>query len=306
MTIIYDFIAYSGRLSQNRWTLGMQAIQGEVPLDVVLPNLQTATDAEDEDIIGVLTKEGISRESSDVMELYRYLRQLSPKTNQTFGYNEVVIRNIHTRLSSLQVDQELRVQITFTERKENYIPSSYNFKLLGTREISPIVSQESEAVIEPEHETDAIVDIDTPEAIITEISKQEEGKTIPKDFPPTDTEIPVYKSTNTLEKLITFSRSLQAEMKEMTQKISVMTEKIQSLEEERSHYRELENLLQDIVDRLNFMENYEKRIEILENDRYTLKTIQETLAKYLKTTHRQSHLLLKKINGESDDPDLDL
>ncbi len=302
MTITYDFIAYSGRLSENSWTLGMRAIQGEVPLDVVLPNLHSATNAEDEDIIGVLTKEGISRESSDVMELYRYLRQLSTKTNQAFGYNEVVIRNIHARLNSLKVDQELRVQITYTERKENYLPSTYNIKLLGTHEISPIDTQEFDTEIDPE---DEIVDIDTPEETDTDTHEQNGEKTIPKDFPPMDAEIPVYKSTNTLEKLIAFSRSLQSELKEATQKIETMAERIQSLEEQRTHYRELENLLQDIVDRLNFMENYEKRIEILENDRYTLKTIQDVLTNYLKTTHRQSHLLLKEIDGDSDDPDME-
>ena len=303
MTITYDFIAYSGRLSENSWTLGMRAIQGEVPLDVVLPNLHTATNAEDEDIIGVLTKEGISRESSDVMELYRYLRQLSTKTNQAFGYNEVVIRNIHTRLNSLKVDQELRVQITYTERKENYLPSTYNIKLLGTHEISPVDTQEFETEIEPEDETNEIVDIDTSEETDTDTPEQNGEKTIPKDFPPIESEIPVYKSTNTLEKLIAFSRSLQSELKETKQKLDAMTERMQSLEEQRTHYRELENLLQDIVDRLNFMENYEKRIEILENDRYTLKTIQDVLTNYLKTTHRQSHLLLKEIDEESDDPE---
>ena len=305
MTITYDFIAYSGRLSENSWTLGMRAIQGEVPLDVVLPNLHSATNDEDEDIIGVLTKEGISRESSDVMELYRYLRQLSTKTNQAFGYNEVVIRNIHARLNSLKVDQELRVQITYTERKENYLPSTYNIKLLGTHEISPIDTQELETEIAPEDETNEIGDIDTTEEIGAETPKQNGDETIPKDFPPMDSEIPVYKSTNTLEKLITFTRSLQSELKEATQKLETMAERIQSLEEQRTHYRELENLLQDIVDRLNFMENYEKRIEILENDRYTLKTIQDVLTNYLKTTHRQSHLLLKEIDEDSDDPDME-
>ena len=138
MTIVYDFIAFSGRISETRWSLGMQAIQGEVPLDIVIPSLQASSNPDDEEIIGVLTKEGISRESFDVLELYRYLRQLNPKSNQAFGYNEVAIRNIHTRLNSLKVDQELRVQITYTERKENYIPASYNIKLLGVFQVTHV------------------------------------------------------------------------------------------------------------------------------------------------------------------------
>ncbi len=301
MTITYDFIAFSGRLSENTWTLGMRAIQGEVPLDVVLPSLQTSTDVGDEDIIGVLTKEGISRESSDVMELYRYLRQLNPKTNQAFGYNEVVIRNIHTRLNSLQIDRELRVQITYTERKENYIPVSYNIKLLGNFEISQISSEEVILDSEPIEK----IEIDPHDEKQTETHTEKEENIIPKDFPPMDSDIPVYKSTNTVEKLITFTRTLQSELKVVTEKLAIMTEKVHSLEEERKHYRELESLLQDIVDRLNYMESYEKRIENVENTRYQIKSIQDTLTKYFKTSHRQTQALLKEVSGELDESEFD-
>ena len=301
MTITYDFIAFSGRLSENTWTLGMRAIQGEVPLDVVLPSLQTSTDVGDEDIIGVLTKEGISRESSDVMELYRYLRQLNPKTNQAFGYNEVVIRNIHTRLNSLQIDRELRVQITYTERKENYIPVSYNIKLLGNFEISQISSEEVILDSEPIEK----IEIDPHDEKQTDTHTEKEENIIPKDFPPMDSDIPVYKSTNTVEKLITFTRTLQSELKVVTEKLAIMTEKVQLLEEERKHYRELESLLQDIVDRLNYMESYEKRIENVENTRYQIKSIQDTLTKYFKTSHRQTQALLKEVSGELDESEFD-
>ena len=47
------------------------------------------------------------------------------------------VRNIHTRLNTLKIDQELRVQISYTERKENYIPSTYIIKLLGVFKIQP-------------------------------------------------------------------------------------------------------------------------------------------------------------------------
>ena len=65
------------------------------------------------------------------MELYLYLRQLNPKKNDTFGYNEVVIRNIHSRLNTLQVDEEVRVQVTYSERQEPYTLFSYHIKLIG-------------------------------------------------------------------------------------------------------------------------------------------------------------------------------
>ncbi len=295
MTISYDFIVFSGRLSENSWTLGMKAIQGEVPLDIVIPSLQTSSDSEDKDIIGVLTNEGISRESSDVMELYRYLRQLNPKSNQAFGYNEVAIRNIHTRLNLLRVDEELRVQITYSERRENYSPVSYNIKLLGIFQITvadPPV---------PAPDVNENIDIDVPEEEAQDIPKQDEDPIIPNDFPRTDPDIPVYKTTNTLEKLIAFTRALQSELKETKENLALMAERIQLLEEERQRYREQENLLQEILDRLNQLEILNNRINSLEEGRHQLDKLQQTLTTYFKTSNRQTQALLKEVSDETDD-----
>ena len=294
MTISYDFIAFSGRLSENSWTLGMQAIQGEVPLDIVIPSLQTSTNSEDEDIVGVLTKEGISRKSSDVMELYRYLRQLTPKSNQAFGYNEVAIRNIHTRLNTLKIDQELRVQISYTERKENYIPSTYNIKLLGVFKIQPTTSPD------PKPEIPEKIDIDSTEDNSEDIPKNDDTHVIPKSFPPTNPEVPVYKTTNTLEKLIVFTRTLQTQLEATNKSLALMTEKVQLLEDEQVRYRELENLLQDIFERLTNLESYEKRINSLESDRHQLDKLQQTLATYFKTSNRQTQALLKEVSDEQE------
>ncbi len=295
MTITYDFIAFSGRLAENRWTLGMKAIQGEVPLDIVLPNMQVS-DSEDNDIIGVLTKEGISRESTDVMELYRYLRQLNPKSNQAFGYNEVAIRNIHTHLNSLLVDQELRVQITYTERKESYIPASYNIKLLNISHIQSSDTPDLDTEISEEIESD-----DTPDENIQDTPTIDDKPSIPTNFATTNPDIPAYKTTNTLEKLITFTRSLQAELKETTANLALITEKIQSLEEEQQRYREQDKLLQDIFDQLNILENFDKRINSLESNRHKLDKLQQTLATYFKTSNRQTQVLLNDVNDDADD-----
>ncbi len=299
MTITYDFIAFSGRLADNRWTLGMKAIQGEVPLDIVLPNMQVS-DSEENDIIGVLTKEGIARESTDVMELYRYLRQLNPKTNQAFGYNEVAIRNIHTHLNSLKVDQELRVQITYSERKESYIAASYNIKLLG---ISPLHSTESQGLdtdISEEIElTQPEENMDVLSNDMKETPTSEEKSIIPTDFSSTTPDIPVYKTTNTLEKLIAFTRSLQAELKDATDKLTLMTERLQSLEEQQQRYREQEKLLQEIYDQLNILDNFDRRINALETDRHQLDKLQQTLVTYFKISNRQTRALLQEVD---DDP----
>ena len=297
MTISYDYIAFSGRLSDSKWTLGMKAIQGEVPLDIVFPSLQSSTDPDDQDIIGVLTKEGTSRESTDVMELYRYLRQLNPKSNQAFGYNEIAIRNIHSRLNTLKVDEELRVQISFSERKENYIPSSYNIKLLGIFPLSPPDTSEpvSDILEEPE------IEIVEPDENTQDMDEDEDPSVIPTSFPPTDPEVPVYRTTNTLEKLIVFTRTLQTELDEAKRTISSMSEKIQFLENDKVRHQELESLVQSIYDRLNHLENFDRRIGSLENDRLQLSQLKQTLANYFKTSNRQTQALLNEVSVETED-----
>ena len=294
MTITYDFIVFSGRIAENKWTLGMKAIHGEVPLDIVLPNMPVS-DAEDTDIIGVLTKEGISRESADVMELYRYLRQLNPKTNQAFGYNEVAIRNIHTHLNSLQIEQELRVQITFTERKESYIPAAYNIKLLGISSIQHTDSPDLDTEIPEE------IEVATPEDNIQDTPIEEDKPKIPTNFTSTHSDIPIYKTTNTLEKLITFTRTLQSQLKDATENLALMAEKIQFLEEEQQRYRDQDKLLQDIFDQLNILQNFDKRINSLEKDRHHLDKLQQTLATYFKSSNRQTQALLQDVSVDTDD-----
>lgn len=329
MTISYDFIAFSGRITENSWSLGMKAVQGEVPLDVVIPSLQTSK-SNDEEIIGVLTKEGISRESTDVMEFYRYLRQLNPKSNHAFGYNEVVIRNIHSRLNSLKINDELQVHISYTERKENYIPSTYNIKLLGIFEASHAVIQNSNPVeidntqidmpnegittqedtspenTSPENISPENISVGdtTRENILTDktenMTNEDKIPIIPKDFSRVDPDIPVYKTTNTLEKLIVFTRTLQVDLDEVKKSLALMAEQIQLLESERAHYRELQDLMQDMLDRITYLESCEKRIHSLEAERHKIEKIQQTLAAFFRTSNRQTHALLKEINDEID------
>ena len=57
----------------------MKSLYGEVPLDIVIPNEKRSSDPDEPEIVGVVTTEGIERESTDGLELYRYLRQLNPK-----------------------------------------------------------------------------------------------------------------------------------------------------------------------------------------------------------------------------------
>lgn len=276
MAIHYDFIAFCSRRSLNSWNLGMRAVQGEVPLDIVLPEQQMAPnpDAPDEGIVGVLTTEGTVQESTDGLELVHYLRQLNPKSNDAFGYNEVVIRNIHSRLSTLKVDEEIRVQITYTERKGHYTPFLYHIKLLG--------------IFGPE--------LELPQ--VNEVPQQEEAAPAHFYAPQAGTheelEKSPYKTTNTLEKLIAFTQNLQRELTETQKTLALTVEKVQQLEEDRQHHRKVRDMVQEILEHLNQLETLDERVTLLEADRQHIQALQQTLETFLQALHQQTEMLMKK------------
>ncbi len=290
MAITYDFIVYSSRTSETEWILGMKAVHGEVPLDIVIPDEYAASDPENPEVVGVLTTEGLERASRDGLELYRYLRQLNPKKNNSFGYNEVVIRNIHSRLSALKVDEEIRVQVTYSERRETYTLFSYHIKLIGIF-----------------GGTDAPVPV----------SQSDEGATpiLPEKSPPLQEQKnlgnpgqPVYKTTNTLEKLISFTQNLQRELTQTRRELADMSDKIRQLEEERQHaenerrrFGEIQNLIEDIFDRLKRLELFDSRIQDIEADRHQLQYLQQTLRKFLIVLHQQTRISLQEYTDKTED-----
>ncbi len=268
MAINYDFIAYCCKLSTDTWKIGMKAIQGEVPLDIVIPEQQYS----EEEIVGVLNTEGIVRESSDAVELIRYLRELNAKPNDDFGYNDLVIRNVHTRLINLKVNQEIRVQITYSERKGHYSRYLYQIKMLG---IFPHIEAAEEET--SEHEDYA--------THTQPVQQREMAETAEK---------PPYKTTNTLEKLINFAQNLQRELKQTQKSLSLMADRVEQLEEERQSYRELRNMVQDILDHLNQLETFDERIKLLEIDRQQLHALQQTLQTFLKASNQLTQMLMKE------------
>ena len=281
MAITYDFIVYSSRTSAMNWILGMKAIQGEVPLDIVIPNEQTSSDPENPEIVGVLTNEGLERESTDGLELYWYLRQLNPKKNETFGYNEVAIRNIHNMLSNLRVNEEIRVQITYNERKEPYPQFSYHIKLIG---IFP-----SQDAAETTHKPDEIPDeiaTSSPPASPEKNTQPQEQKD--RGQP----EQTIYKTTNTLEKLITFTQNLQKELTQTQQELAVMVDKVQRLEDEQQQFNAVQDLIQDILDQLTRLEGFNARIKGLEAGQEQFQDLQESLQKFLTALNQQTQTLL--------------
>ena len=283
MGIHYDFITYSSRTSETSWTIGMKAIQGEVPLDVVVPDEQTAADPDNPEVVGVLTVDGLERESSDGLELYRYLRRLNPKKNEAFSYNEVVIRNIHSRLSTLRINQELRVQITYTERKDPYERFSYQIKLLGV-----IGNSDGDA----SEKKDSDITAPNSEDKRQDLQEQRSGA------PPNQ---PVYRTTSTLEKLITFTQNLQKELDQTQKQLSVVVNKAQQLEDDRQQFRDIHNLIEDILDRVSRLEALDSRLQYLETDRHQLQDLQQTLRKFLVALNQQTRTSLQ----EHDDVTID-
>ena len=276
MAIHYDFIAYSSRTSATHWIIGMKAIQGEVPLDIVIPDDQMTVDPENPEVVGVLTTAGLERESTDGLELYRYLRRLNPKKNEAFNYNEVVIRNIHSRLNTLRVNQELRVQITYTERREPYARFSYQIKSLG-------VSEQSDANASDNRRADiATSDAETDHQPPAEQNSVQNPNQ------------PVYRTTSTLEKLIAFTQKLQKELDQTQEHLRTVINKVRQLEDDRQQFREIHNMIEEILTRISQLEGLDDRIQYLEADRQQLQALQQTLRKFLIALNQQTRMSLQE------------
>ncbi len=276
MAVHYDFIAYSRRTSATNWIIGMKAIRGEVPLDIVVPDSHTTSDADNPEVVAVLTTEGLERESTDGLELYHYLRRLNPKKNEAFNYNEVVIRNIHSRLNALPVNQELRVQITYMERREPYTRFSYQIKLLG---ISG----------KPNAEIPNGTDAQTTRPLSGNRPQQLTGQR----GNPTPNK-PIYRTTNTIENLISFTQNLQKELNQTQKHLGVVINKVQQLQDEQQQFRQIHNLLEDILERITHLETWGDRIQYLETDRHQLQDLQHVLRKFLIGLNQQTRISLQE------------
>ena len=282
MAINYNFIAYCSKTSPTDWIIGMRSIHGEVPLDIVIPDGDVPSDPDNPELIGVLTTEGLERESKDGLELYRYLRQLNPRKNESFSYNEIVIRNIHGRITALKVDEELRVQVTYTQRKESYKLFSYGIKLLG---------------IFPKLDTDTAED----EASEIATAQPAQRDLLPGIEANTNNSVKPegYKTTNTLEKLIAFTQNLQQELKETKRELALTTDSIERLENEYRNFRAIQDLVQEILDRLTRLESLDSRIQNLEADQHELHNLQQLFQKFLIALNQQIRVTLEEQDEQA-------
>ena len=285
MAINYNFIAYCSKISSTDWIIGMRSIHGEVPLDIVIPDSNVPLDPDNPELVGVLTTEGLERESKDGLELYRYLRQLNPRKNESFSYNEIVIRNIHGRITALKVNEELRVQIAYTQRKESYKLFSYEIKLLG---IFPSSDTDTNEIPD-----DEVSEVDT--------SQPPANNTLPGIGGGTDdgARQQGYKTTNTLEKLITFTQNLQQELKETKRELALTVDKMERLENEWQDFNAMKNLVQEILDRLTRLERLDSRIQNLEENQHQLHNLQQLFQKFLIALNQQIHITLEAQDDQS-------
>ncbi len=285
MAINYNFIAYCSKISPTDWIIGMRSVHGEVPLDIVMPESNVPSDPDNPELIGVLTTEGLERESKDGLELYRYLRQLNPRKNESFGYNEIVIRNIHGRITALKVDEELRVQITYTQRKESYKLFSYEIKLIG---------------IFPNSDTDT-ADTAEDEASETATAQPSQRNLLPGIEANTNNGVKRegYQTTNTLEKLIAFTQNLQQELKETKRELALATDRIERLENEYRDFRAIQDLIQEILDRLTRLESLDSRIQNLEADQHELHNLQQLFQKFLMALNQQIRVTLEEQDDQA-------
>ncbi len=282
MAINYNFIAYCSKISPTDWIIGMRSIHGEVPLDIVIPDSNVPSDPDNPELIGVLTTEGLERESKDGLELYRYLRQLNPRKNESFSYNEIVIRNIHGRITALKVDEELRVQVTYTQRKESYKLFSYGIKLLGIFPNSDTDTPDDEA-------SDIATSPPSQRNLLPGIEADTHNGVKPEG----------YKTTNTLEKLIAFTQNLQQELKETKRELALATDRIERLENEYRDFSAIQDLVQEILDRLTRLERLDSRVQHLEADQHELHNLQQLFQKFLIALNQQIRVTLEEQDDQS-------
>ena len=109
----------------------------------------------------------------------------------------------------------------------------------------------------------------------------------------------MYKTTSTLEKLITFTQNLKKELDQSQKQLGAMVNKVKQLEEDRQQFRDIHNMIEEVLDRVSRLENLDARIQYLEADRHQLQDLQQTLRKFSRSieTSRQEWSLQEHDEG---------
>lgn len=254
MAIRYHFIVTCKRTAETKWILKIQSGTGEIPMSIVEPMSK---------VDGVLAADPIVREVADPHVITSYLRQLNRRrSGHSTGNNDTVIWNITTRLLQLQIEQQLKVSVTYFEDKElqsgayEILSQGVFPRVFPNKSLTPQTLSESEYVStrpptsqhegstnkpapKPRGRTKQLTieekfDVSTPPAPKGEPDSQQPSHQIPREL------------SNTVADLVTYVEQLQQEfmtlknaLQDQEARIRTMDERIRQLELENRQLREI-------------------------------------------------------------------
>ena len=70
--------------------------------------------------------------------------------------------------------------------------------------------------------------------------------------------------------------------------------KVQQLEEDRQQFRDIHNVIEEILERMNRLEAVDTRLQYLEADRHQIQDLRQTLRKFLIALNQQTRMSLQE------------
>ena len=248
MAIRYQFIVSCKRAAETKWILKIQSGTGDIPMSIVEPMSR---------VDGVLAADPIVREVADPHVITSYLRQLNRRrSGQSTGNNDTVIWNITTRLLKLQIEQQLKVSVTYFEDKElqsgayEILSQGVFPRVFPNKSLTPQSSSESDYVStrprSRQHEGSTIVPGPKPGSGARQLPLEEKfdvsTPTAPKGDPDSQArsdQIP-RELSNTVAGLVTYVEQLQQEFMTMKNALQDHEARFRTMDE-RIRQLELEN-----------------------------------------------------------------
>lgn len=254
MAIRYQFIVSCKRAAETKWLFKIQSDTGDIPMSIVEPMSKGD---------GVLAAEPIVREVADPHVITSYLRQLNRwRSGQTTGNNDTVIWNITTRLLKLQIEQQIKVSVTYFEDKElqsgayeilsqGVFPRVFPNKSLTSQSSSELFSPSTRPPAR-QHESSTITPAPKPASRTRQLlidTKAEVSKSTAHSVGPatqTPSDQTPQKLGDIVANLVTYVEQLQQEfltmkntLQDQESRISAMHDRIRQLELENRQLHEI-------------------------------------------------------------------
>ena len=246
MAIRYHFIVSCKRAAETKWIFKIQSDTGDIPMSIVEPMSKAD---------GVLAADPIVREVADPHVITGYLRQLNRRrSGQSTGNNDTVIWNITTRLLQLQIEQQIKVSITYFEDKEL---RSGAYEILSQGVFPRVFPNKS---LTPQSSSDFVSPSTRPPA------RQHEGSTIsqgPK--PASGARQLLIDAKNEVSKLTasTIESGGQQPIDQTTQELSdTVANLVSYVEQLQQEFLTMKNTLQDHESRIRTMDDRIRRLEL--------------------------------------------